>query len=90
MLAFLTLLLICVFTFAVMNYIIPYKDNAGKNESFYKHLGNQYQIVYGENPDPNNTLQWVIYTSFTLFINVLVLNLLISIIGATFEKVTEI
>lgn len=42
--------------------------------------------MYGENTSPDKTEQYVIYIIFTVFVNIVMLNLLISIIGDTFEK----
>ena len=48
-----------------------------------------YMIMFGNNPQVSklDTVQWVLLISFTLLVNILNLNLLISIIGDTFEKV---
>lgn len=53
----------------------------------YKEFGNtfmdQYQLIFGENPD-HTTMSGgrrFLYVAFTIFINIVNLNLLISIIG---------
>lgn len=87
MIPFLTLVLLVVYIFATINFISPYAEDDGTPKSFIVHLGDQYRILYGENPDPGSTQQWMVYFTFSLFMNVLMFNLLISIIGDTFERV---
>ena len=47
----------------------------------------QYKIIFGENDNHQaGSLGWFLYILFTLFMNIVMLNLLISILGNTFEK----
>ena len=48
-------------------------------------------IMFGSYPvlDELDVYQWCLLVSFTFLLNVLNLNLLISIIGATFDRVTS-
>lgn len=55
-------------------------------------IGTQYQIIFGENPeipfdDWNNADKVALYVLFTLIVNILMLNLLISIISDVYERV---
>ena len=56
---------------------------------FLTSLLEYYMIMFGDNPNKKflNGIQWVFLIAFTFLVNVLNLNLLISIIGDTFEKV---
>ena len=45
--------------------------------------------MFGENPSPESYLSWVHYVLFTLVINIVLLNLLISIIGDTYGRTKE-
>ena len=59
--------------------------------TFHGELGTQYMIMFGSYPvlDELDAYQWWSLVSFTFLLNVLNLNLLISIIGATFDRVTH-
>ena len=52
-------------------------------------LGRHYMILFGSNPNfaEFEWFQWVLLIGFTFLMNIMNLNLLISIIGATFDKV---
>jgi len=49
-----------------------------------------YQVMFGENPDLTKSprFDWFLYICFTLMVNVVALNLLISVIGETFGNVS--
>lgn len=56
---------------------------------FSHSLRQTYQQIYGENPDVNiDLMMFGVYMSSTLFLNIVTLNLLISIISDTYDKVT--
>ena len=59
--------------------------------SFTEELGRWYMVLFGSYPnlDDLDWYQWVLIVNFTFMLNVLNLNLLISIIGATFDRVTH-
>lgn len=50
-----------------------------------------YMLMFGDNPNRMlvtvDTIEWVLLFGFTFLVNIVNLNLLISIIGDTFEKV---
>lgn len=56
-----------------------------------KELGRHYMILFGSNPTYSDLTQyqWSLFVGFTFLLNVMNLNLLISIIGATFDKVQQ-
>jgi len=48
-----------------------------------------YQQTFGENPDINiDLLQFYVYIITTLVVNIVTMNLLISIISETYDRVT--
>lgn len=58
--------------------------NLGNYQMFTNNIIRQYQLIFGENPDIENQAligPGLAYFAFTLFCNVVYLNLLISIIG---------
>lgn len=55
-----------------------------------KIAGKNYQVMFGENPEEAlSTIEWTSYILSTLFINIVGLNLLISVITEVFENVNE-
>lgn len=54
-------------------------------------FGKMYATLFGENPNIESMhyLDWIIYLAFTMLLNIVSLNLLISIISNTFDKVQE-
>jgi len=64
---------------------------ATSSTNFLREIGDSYQMLYGENPaaDRMSWLHWSIYFGFTLLLNVVSLNLLISIISNTYDKVQQ-
>ena len=59
--------------------------------SFNEELGRWYMVLFGSYPslDDLDWYHWCLLVTFTFMLNVLNLNLLISIIGATFDRVTQ-
>ena len=48
-----------------------------------------YQQTFGENPDVDiDLIQFIVYIISTLFLNIVTMNLLISIISETYDRVT--
>ena len=43
--------------------------------------------MFGENPEPKTLLNWTHYFIFTITINIVMLNLLISIIGDSYDRI---
>lgn len=87
MVPFLTLLLIMVSVFGVMKLINASTDGKEPELIFVQYVFEQYRILFGENPSLGSYSSNAMYILFTLFVNILLLNLLIAIIGNTFEKV---
>lgn len=58
---------------------------------FLNSLLDWYMMMFGDNPNRMvvevDTIEWVLLIGFTFLVNIVNLNLLISIIGDTFEKV---
>ena len=56
---------------------------------FLRSFLDYYMIMFGDNPKKIllDNIQWFLLIGFTFLVNVVNLNLLISIIGDTFEKV---
>lgn len=52
-------------------------------------MGGRYQGLFGENPDPKemNHYDWALYLVFTLIVQVVSFNLLISIVSDTYDRV---
>lgn len=50
-------------------------------------VGDYYFITYNENND--RSLQWVYFVMATFFTNIVFLNMLIAIMGDTFDRLTE-
>lgn len=82
MLPFMFLVFLSLLIFTSLNYIEPYKKMF-----FVEHLLDQYMILYGNLPNPKQNEQWVLFIFFSIFMNILMLNLLISILGNTFDQV---
>jgi len=87
MVNFLVILLYIVFVFALTKIVMA-KDKKDMHIDSLS-LG-MYQVMFGENPDLTKSprFDWFIYICFTLMVNVVALNLLISIIGETFGNVS--
>lgn len=84
---FLILLLLSIVTFAIITFKVPYKDgNTNTTLSFPEHINAQYRMMFGENAEPEYEQQYFLYVLFTLFVNVTMLNLLVSILGDEFDK----
>jgi len=75
--------------FAVLNTIVPYHTGSGETKDFVLHLEDQYKILFGDNPAPENTTQWVLFIIFSVFTIILNLNLLISIISDSYVFMNE-
>lgn len=89
MVPFLIIVAISVFSFALVNYSLDKEE--GIDEGLFENLGNQYRILFGENPEIeftyNKLVKWVLYVSFTLLMCTVMLNLLISIISDEYDRV---
>lgn len=60
-------------------------------ERFGTNFLNQYTVLFGENPEipdgSNSPIRWGLYISFTILMNIVMLNLLISIISDSYDQV---
>jgi len=80
MVNFLAILLYMVFIFALAKMVM----RQGQKDLHIDKLSlSMYQVMFGENPDlaKSPRFDWFLYIIFTLLVNVVALNLLISIIG---------
>ena len=96
MIPFTVILMAQILLFAGLSSAQKLTEKFEGNESYVKmenifltSLLEYYMIMFGDNPNKKflNGIQWVFLIAFTFLVNVLNLNLLISIIGDTFEKV---
>jgi hypothetical protein len=93
---------VAVVMFTVMHYAVirdqiernrgePLDDGEPQILEFSNILGGQYQTIFGENPElkmeEKYTEVFVLYLLFTLIVNIVLLNLLISIIGDNYDRV---
>ena len=64
-------------------------EDDSQEKGLMSELGRHYMILFGSNPNFKEFewFQWVLLIGFTFLMNIMNLNLLISIIGATFDKV---
>jgi hypothetical protein len=90
MIPFLILVAITTVAFAALNKIDPFTNGDGYPNSFAQHIIDQYRFMYGENPDSDTDLKLTLYVLFSLFMCIVMLNLLIAIISETFAQVTAI
>lgn len=84
MIPFLVLVAITTVAFATLNLIDPFTDGDGNPNSYPQHIIDQYRFMYGENPDSDTDLKLTLYVLFSLFMCIVMLNLLIAIISETF------
>ena len=64
-------------------------DDFDFKQHYLRSIQKQYQLIWGENPDGSemSSLEWVAYLVFTIIINIVALNLIITLIGETFDEV---
>ena len=93
---FATILAFVVLTFALLNEIAASHAGLGaprtlsqQTSAFLAILGAKYQQMHGANPAPASmhALQWGLYFCSTMLINIVSLNLLISVISNTYDRV---
>lgn len=93
MTTFLLLLLYIIVLFTLLNVIYFYSKPEKEQTfgDFFKLLIEQYQVMFGENPDPDKldkfTTLWFTYWGFTIIVNIVALNLLIAVISNTYDQV---
>jgi hypothetical protein len=60
--------------------------------NFGKEFALTYMVLFGDNPDTTNlsTVKWIILFFQTVFINIVMLNLLISVIMNSFDRMKSI
>lgn len=91
MLSFLFIVSLFVFTFGLVNYETQIVKEGEEKKPFNQYFGAQYQLIFGENIsedlESQYAIQWFLYIFFTLLINIVLLNLLISIISDDYDRV---
>jgi len=96
MLPFMLALVGRVFLFTLVNLIADRFDKDPKNQPRYLDFGKEfaltYMVLFGDNPDTQNlsTVRWIILFFQTVFINIVMLNLLISVIMNSFDRMKSI
>ena len=80
-----------VVVFCLFRFVVNRNHQSKKHSASFFYFGNSYQMMMGENIEAGNAtdLDWVIYFMYTTLINIIALNLLISIIAQTFADVLE-
>jgi hypothetical protein len=81
MIPFLVLVILMTVSFSALHFVDPEFE-----KTFFEQVVGQYRILYGDNPDADHSISLVIFTIFSIFMSVLMLNLLIAIISDTFDK----
>lgn len=99
---FLTIVISVIVAFSVVTLsVFISMDTTGKDKEdfeftkkpFIEITGFSYQMAYGENPTEDYKYEmaflplWLIYLGYTIFMCIVMLNLLVSIIGDTYERV---
>jgi len=85
-----------VFLFTLVNLIAERFDTDPNNQPKYLDFGKEftftYMVLFGANPDLKNltTVRWIILLFQTVFINIVMLNLLISVIMNSFDRMKSI
>lgn len=68
----------------------PLKGKAVPHPEIFESIGNQYQVIFGENPEIKYEMSFwanfALYWLFTVGINVIMMNLLISIVSDVHDK----
>lgn len=87
---FLSILLFNISLFSLMKYIRIYEQGQ-QSYVILELFINQYEIMFGENPDiddlKHSRIYFFNYFGFTLIVNIVSLNLLIAVISNTFDCV---
>jgi WD40 repeat protein len=84
--AFMALLVYAIFTNLVLVYIFSLKT-ADPDFGWGKGLMKTYNMLFGDMEQPQDFVQWVTLTMNMLIIPIIILNLLISILGDTYDRV---
>jgi hypothetical protein len=77
----------------LMSLIAVVTTGINENDSMFRlflaNLGMNYQVLHGENPDGDKltATTWGTYFWYTIFLNIICLNLLIAILSNTFDNV---
>jgi WD40 repeat protein len=85
--AFMIVLLYTTIAHIVLGYVI---NRINKEETDWaKDVKGAYGILFGDIENPKDIIQWIVLTINLIVDPIIMLNLLISIIGATYERVEE-
>jgi len=90
MVPFIIIVSIIVLVFSQVDRIlIQGKEKDMNSHQVLYRFGKNYQIIFGENPLKQNmtNYDWVLYFIFTIILNIVAFNLLISLISNTFDRV---
>lgn len=91
--AFLILFAYMIGSMSVLHVVVkradPLYQEKIKTIGFSYSLRETYRQTFGENPDLNvDLIEFIVYIIATLFLNIVTMNLLISIISETYDRVT--
>jgi len=91
MIPFLVLLYMIILIFCLVDNVVHqhHRDAKRRELPAFYNFGMTYQQLLGENPHGRgmSNLDWFIFFAFTTLLNIVALNLLISLISNTFDKV---
>lgn len=91
MVPFLTILFLVVIIMTIASIATESSDETKYHNlasKFVPILGTTYQVIFGENPEAEMEVKkWIVYIFYTLFVNIVCLNLLIAILSNTFDNV---
>lgn len=91
--AFATVLAMGIITFIICFHILGYSyvnDGYEKFDNFMTDVKYVYRLAYGDfNVDDYNTPEWILFVVATVFIPLIMFNMLIAIMSDTFERVSN-
>jgi len=94
MLPFLLILVVTINMYAIMLMAVikvNHDDERHKwhsdGYSYYSLFGHVYMILFGDNPKNNTWFEWLVFISFSLSSNIVLMNLLISIISDDYDRI---
>ena len=94
MLPFLLILIFTINMYAIMLMAVIKVNKDNKNHKwhnneydYYSLFGHVYMILFGNNPDNNTWFEWFIFITFSVSSNIVLMNLLISIISDDYDRI---
>jgi hypothetical protein len=93
MIPFMITMMLMTITFAMVDLSLDreeaFENKVGLSEGFGGNFLTQYTVLFGENPEikegSNMVIRWGLYIAFTILMNIVMLNLLISIISDSYD-----